>query len=64
VTALTAFSVTVPDDNLSRKGSVVIQDVSGFVPELVAADVEAAETEEWPLAAERRNSHRRLAVVG
>jgi hypothetical protein len=38
--------VTVRDYYLSRKGSVVIQDVSAFVPELVAAAVEAAETEE------------------
>jgi hypothetical protein len=38
--------VTVRDYYLSRKGSVVIQDVSPFVPELVAAAVEAAETEE------------------
>lgn len=38
--------VTVRDYYLSRKGSVVIQDVSGFVPELVAAALEAVETEE------------------
>ena len=38
--------VTVRDYYLSRKGSVAIQDVSAFVPELVAAAVEAAETEE------------------
>jgi hypothetical protein len=38
--------VTVRDYYLSRKGSVVIQDVSGFVPELVAAALETVETEE------------------
>ncbi|MGB8581555.1 MAG: hypothetical protein WCD47_12090 [Candidatus Sulfotelmatobacter sp.] len=37
---------TVRDYYLPRKGLVVIQDVSSFVPELVAAAVEAAETEE------------------
>jgi hypothetical protein len=37
---------TVRDYYLQRKESVVIQDVSSFVPELVAAAVEAAETEE------------------
>jgi hypothetical protein len=37
---------TVRDYYLSRKGLVVIQDVSPFVPELVAAAVEAAEAEE------------------
>jgi hypothetical protein len=37
---------TVRDYYLSRKGSVVIQDVSGFVPELVAAALETVETEE------------------
>jgi len=37
---------TVRDYYLPRKGRVVIQDVSPFVPELVAAAVEAAETEE------------------
>jgi hypothetical protein len=37
---------TVRDYYLPRKGSVVIQDVSPFVPELVAVAVEAAETEE------------------
>jgi len=39
-------SVTVRDYYLSRKGSVVIQDVSPFLPELVAVAVEAAEDEE------------------
>jgi hypothetical protein len=38
--------VTVRDYYVSRKGSVMIQDVSSFVPELVAAAVEAAQTEE------------------
>jgi hypothetical protein len=37
---------TVRDYYLPRKGLVVIQDVSPFVPELVAAAVEAAESEE------------------
>ena len=37
---------TVRDYYLPRKGLVVIQDVSPFVPELVAAAVEAAEAEE------------------
>lgn len=37
---------TVRDYYLPRKGLVVIQDVSPFVPELVAAAVEAPETEE------------------
>src|SRR5258708_7107251 len=37
---------TVRDYYLSRKGFVAIQDVSPFVPELVAAAVEAAEAEE------------------
>jgi len=37
---------TVRDYYLPRKGLVVIQDVSSFVPELVAVAVEAAETEE------------------
>ena len=37
---------TVRDYYLPRKGRVVIQDVSTFVPELVAAAVEVAETEE------------------
>ena len=37
---------TVRDYYLPRKGRVVIQDVSSFVPELVAAAVEASETEE------------------
>jgi hypothetical protein len=37
---------TVRDYYLQRKESVVIQDASSFVPELVAAAVEAAETEE------------------
>jgi hypothetical protein len=37
---------TVRDYYLPRKELVVIQDVSSFVPELVAAAVEAAETEE------------------
>lgn len=37
---------TVREYYLQRKESVVIQDVSSFVPELVAAAVEAAETEE------------------
>jgi len=36
---------TVRDYYLPRKGLVVIQDVSPFVPDLVAAVVEAAETE-------------------
>jgi hypothetical protein len=36
---------TVRDYYLPRKGLVVIQDVSRFVPELVAAAVEAAEEE-------------------
>jgi hypothetical protein len=38
--------VTVSDYYLSKKGLVVILDVSSFVPELVAAAVEAAGTEE------------------
>jgi hypothetical protein len=37
---------TMRDYCLQRKASVVIQDVSSIVPELVAAAVEAAETEE------------------
>lgn len=37
---------TVRDYYLPRKGLVVIQDVSPFVPELVATAAEAAETEE------------------
>lgn len=37
---------TVRDYYLPRKGHVIIQDVSAFVPELVAAAVEAAEAEE------------------
>jgi hypothetical protein len=37
---------TVRDYYMARKGFVVIQDVSPFVPELVAAAVEAAEAEE------------------
>ena len=37
---------TVREYYLPREGFVVIQDVSSFVPELVAAAVEAAETEE------------------
>jgi hypothetical protein len=37
---------TVREYYLSRKGLVAIQDVSPFVPELVAAAVEAAEAEE------------------
>ena len=37
---------TVRDYYLPRKGLVVIQDVSPFVPELVAAAVEAAEADE------------------
>ena len=37
---------TVRDYYLPRKGLVVIQDVSPFVPELVAATVEAAEADE------------------
>ena len=37
---------TVRDYYIQRKDSVVIQDVSSFVPELVAAAVEATETEE------------------
>ena len=37
---------TVRDYYLPRKGLVVIQDVSPFVPELVAAAAEAAEPEE------------------
>ena len=37
---------TVRDYYLPRKGLVVIQDVSPFVPELVAVVVEAAETDE------------------
>jgi hypothetical protein len=37
---------TVRDYYLPRKGLVVIQDVSSFVPELVAAAVEAAEADE------------------
>jgi len=37
---------TVRDYYLPRKGLVVIQDVSPFVPELVAVAVEAAETDE------------------
>lgn len=37
---------TVRDYYLPRKGRVVIQDVSPFVPELVAVAVEAAEAEE------------------
>jgi hypothetical protein len=36
---------TVRDYYLPRKGRVVIQDVSPFVPELVAAAVEAADEE-------------------
>jgi len=37
---------TVRDYYLPRKGLVVVQDVSPFVPELVAASVEAAEADE------------------
>lgn len=37
---------TVRDYYLPRKGLVVIQDVSAFVPELVGAAIEAAEAEE------------------
>lgn len=37
---------TVRDYYLPRKGTVVIQNVSAFVPELVAAAVEAAEAED------------------
>ena len=37
---------TVRDYYLPRKGLVVIQDVSPFVPELVPVAVEAAEVEE------------------
>ena len=37
---------TVRDYYLPRKGLVVIQDVSPFVPELVPVVVEAAEVEE------------------
>jgi hypothetical protein len=37
---------TVRDYYLPRKGVVVIQDVSPFVPELVAVAAEAAEAEE------------------
>jgi len=37
---------TVRDYYLARKGSVVIQNVSAYVPELIAVAVEAAQTEE------------------
>jgi len=37
---------TVRDYYLPRKGLAVIQDISPFIPELMAATVEAAEAEE------------------
>lgn len=56
---------SVRDYYVPRKGLVVIQDVSTFVPELVAAAVEVVEAdEERAYAAKCRRSHHRFAVVG